>query len=309
MKPIERVAVYGMGAVGAVYAYRLHKYLGKENVAVLCKGERKDRYKKTPFCINGETIPFYLTEPESEKNPYELILIGVKYEQLSEAVREIAPCVGKDTIILSLLNGIDTEEELQKTYGEDKVPRCFVVGIDTLRKGTTINFQSLGQIFLGFDNNSMFADHLARIGQLFDRVGIPYVISDQMKKEQWWKFMLNAAMNQISAVLNIPYGPFQSDAHVQELSRMVCEEVKKLAQKEGVFLDETDMDRFFKVANKLSATGITSMCADVRAKRQTEVEMLSGVINRLGRKHGIPTPCNTALYHMIQYIQSHYPIS
>jgi 2-dehydropantoate 2-reductase len=233
-------------------------------------------------------------------------MIGVKYAQLPQAVADIAPCVGENTVILSLLNGIDTEEALQAAYGKDKVPRCFVVAIDTLRVGTTINTHSHGRIVFGFDDNKKHADQLARIGRLLGNCGIDYVISDRMEREQWWKFMLNAAMNQLSAVLDITYGAFKEDTHIRELCRLVCEEVVAVAGSMGVSMDESDIDRFYKVIPDLSETGITSMCADVRGKRPTEVEMLAGVINRLGRLHGVPTPYNTALYHMIRYIESHY---
>jgi 2-dehydropantoate 2-reductase len=121
---------------------------------------------------------------------------------------------------------------------------------------------------------------------------------------QWWKFMLNAAMNQLSAVLNLPYAAFQEDPHVRQMCRLVCEEVIAVANAEGIPMGEPDIERFFKVAVDLSATGITSMCADVRNKRKTEVEMLAGVINRLGERHKVPTPYNTALYHMIRYIRN-----
>lgn len=306
MKKTERVAIVGMGAVGAVYAAFLHRYLGRGNVAVLCEGERKERYQKNPFCINGEIIDFDFVEPDAVKEPYDLILVGVKYGQLQKTAAKIAPCVGEGTIILSLLNGIDTEEALQTAYGEEKVPRCFVVGIDTLRVGTKVDYASLGTIFFGFSENEKHKEKIKSITELFEGAKIPLVVSDRMEKEQWWKFMLNCAMNQLSAVLNIPYGYFRTDPHVRELSRKVCQEVVDVANRAGISMGQADIDRYFAVAEDLSEGGITSMCADVRNHRKTEVEMLSGVVNRLGEKYGIATPYNTMLFHMIKFIETHY---
>ena len=116
--------------------------------------------------------------------------------------------------------------------------------------------------------------------------------------------MLNVGINQISAILKAPYGVFQTLPDAQKLFSSACREVLPLAQKEGVSLSEVDISECLKVFKTLSPVSKTSMLQDVEAGRKTEVESFALAVINLGKKHGIPTPVNEMLYHMIRVLET-----
>ena len=81
--------------------------------------KRKKAYQETVFTINGEKVLFNLVEYFNAV-PFDLIIIAVKGTALEEAIKEIKKCVDKNTIIISVLNGIDSERLLVNTMGEKK---------------------------------------------------------------------------------------------------------------------------------------------------------------------------------------------
>ena len=109
---IKSIDIVGLGALGVMYADFFTKTLGKENVCILADKERIERYKKEQITFNGEVCDFNYCDAVKESKPSELILFAVKYGALETAMEENAHLVGENTILLSVLNGIRSEEDL-----------------------------------------------------------------------------------------------------------------------------------------------------------------------------------------------------
>jgi 2-dehydropantoate 2-reductase len=120
--------------------------------------------------------------------------------------------------------------------------------------------------------------------------------------------MMNVSVNQVTAVLRLPYGALQSKGagceipEARSLVEKAMREVIAVANAEGIGLDESDIGSSFDIINLLSAEGFTSMCQDVLAGRKTELEMFSPVVTELARKHGISVPVNETLYLQLRTI-------
>ena len=105
---IKNVAMIGAGAIGGVYSYSLHKLLG-DNFAFIANGKRKERLEKEGLYLNGEHFnPKVVSSDEDIK--FDLIIVSVKNYQLQSAIEDMRNLVGKNTIILTLLNGISSRE-------------------------------------------------------------------------------------------------------------------------------------------------------------------------------------------------------
>jgi 2-dehydropantoate 2-reductase len=210
--------------------------------------------------------------------------------------------VGPDTIILSLLNGISSEEEIYSIYKNDHILYSMSVEIDAVRTNSEIRFSTRGRIEYGDKNNSMSEDVIA-VKTLFDSVGIHYKISDNIMHTMWWKFMINVGINQTSAVLKAPYGVFQKVPAAYQWVEATMREVVAISQKVGTGLTEEDVKVFWPILNNLSPKGKTSMLQDVEAGRKTEVDHFAGKVRELGEKYNVPTPINNQLYRMIHIIE------
>jgi len=297
VRRISRTVVCGAGAVGSAHAARLFD-LDPEGVALVAGGDRLDRYRREGITVNGRRYGFHLLSAGERGPPADLLLVAVKQHHLAAAVEEVRGYVGPRTVVVSLLNGISSEGVLGAAFGSEKVLHAFVVGTDAVREGTVTRYGSIGRIVFGTASNDPADPRVAAVRDLLERAGIPHVVPEDILREQWWKFMLNVGVNQVSAVLGAPYGAFALP-EVGDLARDAMREVVAVAAREGVALSEADVERCFPILASLAPEGKTSMLQDVDAGRKTEVEIFAGSVVALGRKHGVSTPLNEALGRLI----------
>jgi 2-dehydropantoate 2-reductase len=299
-KQIKTAHIIGLGAVGATYGSILHNY-DKNCAKIIVDANRFPKYQEG-IVINQKRYYFDLLVPGEVNQKADLIIIAVKGLDLHRAIDTIAPLVGSDTIILSLLNGITSEDTLSRVFGRDKVLHSFCVALDSVRENDEVNFSNSGRIVFG-EYYPEVKGKAALVAELFSKAGISYSIPDNILKEMWWKFMLNVGINQTSAILRAPYGVYNSIPEAQKLLVSVCREVIPLAEKEGVNLSEADIEEYIRIIKGLSPSGKTSMMQDIEAGRKTEVESFALEVINLGKKHNIPTPLNEMLYLMIRVLE------
>jgi 2-dehydropantoate 2-reductase len=301
MKTIKSVSLIGLGAIGATYGGKLHDTL-KDSFKVVVNEERIQHYQKSEIKINEQVYHFHYVTPETQTKPADLVIFAVKNDDLPQAICDMKYHIGPNTIILSLLNGISSEEAIYNACQNKHILYSMSVEIDALRVDRDIRYTTIGRICYGGKDDSSLPDILA-VKNLFDRVGIPYEISDNIAHTMWWKFMINVGINQTSAVLKAPYGVFQKLPLAYEWVETAMYEVVALSEKAGVYLTKEDVKKFWPILNNLSPEGKTSMLQDIEAGRKTEVDYFAGKVCELGKKYEVPTPVNDQLYKMIHIIE------
>lgn len=296
------VAILGAGAMGAVYATSFLEAPGF-STSVLARADRYDRLQRQGWVVNGTSVSIPVLDPDEATAPADLIIVAVKHHHLPAAVHDLKNLVGSQTTILSVMNGLDSEQVIGAIYGMDKVLYAIAVGIDAVRQGNQVTFTKPGKLYFGEANNTPIGPRVRRVQAILDRAGIVHETPPDMIRMLWWKFMVNVAVNQASAVMQAPYGVFQSSPDARALSDALMREVIVLAQAEGVNLVEQDVDDWYPFLRTLSPHGKTSMLQDIEAGRKTEVEMFGGKIVELGKLHGIPTPINETLLRIIRVLE------
>jgi 2-dehydropantoate 2-reductase len=297
---MKNIYIIGAGAIGASYAAVLHNY-NADCVTIVADKERCERYKKG-FIINNEEYIFNTITPEEISENVDFVIVAVKNQHLKEAMDSIEKAVGENTIIMSLLNGISSEEILGERFGMDKLVYSMCVGIDAVRLGNETTYSQLGKIFFGNKDNEVLSDKVVWIKDLFDKADMPYEIPIDMYRKLWWKFMVNTGANQISALLRAPYKVLKYDEKARNLMRKTMEEVISVSIPEDINLNDEDYLQWLKVLDGLSDEGKTSMLQDVEAGRKTEVELFAGTVVELGKKHKVPTPYNEIWLSMLSII-------
>jgi len=301
---IKNISIIGAGAMGAVYARMLYD-MDAGCVSFVARGERLERLRREGLIINGKLYNIPVISPEEQTTPAGLIIVAVKNQHLDYAIHDMRNCVGPETIIISVMNGIESEEQIGAVYGVDKVLYCVALGIDALREGNRVIYTMQGKLFFGESSNHPSpTQRVKRVQELFNRAGIVYETPPDMLHVLWWKFMINVGINQASAVLRAPYAVFQTSSEARALMTSAMREVIALAQKAGVNLSESDISGFDPFLARLSPQGKTSMLQDVEAGRKTEVEMFAGQVIALGKQYDIPVPVNQMLFDKITAIES-----
>jgi 2-dehydropantoate 2-reductase len=304
MKPaINKISIVGAGAMGAVYAGLLYD-MDSRCISFVARGDRMERIRREGLLVNGKFYNIPVLSPEDHAVPADLVIVAVKNQHLDDAIRDMRNCVGPETVIISVMNGIDSEEEIGAAYGMDKVLYCVSLGIDALREDNRVIYTTQGTLFFGEATNPSPTQRVKRVQELFSKAGIVYETPADMKRVLWRKFMINVGINQASAVLHATYSVFQTSQEAQNLMESAMREVIGLAQKAGVNLSEEDIRGFKPILARLNPQGKTSMLQDVEAGRKTEVEMFAGRVIELGRHYKVPVPVNQMLFDQITEIES-----
>ncbi|MGD9146240.1 MAG: ketopantoate reductase family protein [Anaerolineae bacterium] len=302
MQEIKRVIILGAGAMGAFFASRFFEAPGFET-ALLARGERHRRLQRDGLVVNGVHQAIPVVHPDRAPWTADLVIVALKHHHLPIAVPDLRGVVGDGTTLVSVMNGLDSEETLAAAYGSEKVLYATSVGIDAQRQGNQISYSAPGKHYVGQARNDTISPQVRRVQAAFERAGIVYVTPPDMIRILWWKFMINVGMNQASAVMNAPYGTFQAHPAAQAVMETLMREVIALAEVLGVDLGPQDVDDWYPVLQTLSPQGKTSMLQDIAAGRKTEVEMFAGKVVELGREHNVPTPANRLMLDIIHVLE------
>ena len=290
-----KVRIIGAGAVGAVVGWKLYKHA---DLAFIVDEERKERYSGG-LAVNGEVIDFRFLTP-SEADTADLLIFAVKNFSLEDAADEASPFVGENTVILSLLNGIEAEEKLSERFGAEKVLYGFITDLSSVHDGTeTTCFSGGGNIVFSEKDNTRSV-RVEEIAALFDEAGQRYTIPENIMHEKWWKFMLNTCFNTFSAILIADYAAISSNSDFIRAVRLEAREVQTVAKKEGVIITQDDIEEMIRRVTALQDHGKTSMLQDVLSHRETENRYFAGAVSRLGKKHSVETPISDFLSILLE---------
>jgi len=302
MSSIQNISLIGTGAMGSFYASKLFD-MDRNCISLIADGERYERLREKGFYVNNRQYILPVIRPDDAAPPSDLVIVAVKHHHLPKAVADIKRRVGEKTIIMSVMNGIDSEEQLGAAYGMEKILYAVAVGIDALREDNRLTYTTQGKLFFGEAKNPVISERVKDVQALFDSAGIAYETPVDMIRILWWKFMINVGINQASAVLGAPYSAFQTSQEARELMESAMKEVMAIAGEAKVDLSEKDIENWYSVLSGLSPEGKTSMLQDVEARRKTEVDMLAGKVIELGKRYDIPTPVNQKILETIKKIE------
>ncbi|MBW2560315.1 MAG: ketopantoate reductase family protein [Deltaproteobacteria bacterium] len=305
MREIRKVAVLGAGAMGAYFASRFFDTAGFSTV-LIAEGDRLERLRAEGLVVNGKPYAIPAIHPDEAASPVDLIIVALKHHHLEEAVHGLEKLVGDSTTIISVMNGLESEEYIGSIYGMDKMLYAISVAIDALRQGNRITYTKPGKHYFGEARNTRhLSQRVLRVQEAFERAGIVHETPEDMIRMMWWKFMVNVGMNQASAVMRAPYGVFQTSPEAQRLMEVLMQEVIALTDVMDVNLTNRDIEEWYSFLNILSPQGKTSMLQDIEAGRKTEVEIFGGKVVDLGKTHGVATPVNQTLLQIIRVLEQY----
>lgn len=303
MRDIKNVLICGIGAVGSIYANKINEY-NNNCLKVLVDKNRLESYTKTPKIFNGKPLKFNYILPDNNDYKTDLIIIATKFDALSDVIKNIKNFIKEDTIIMSLLNGVTSEEIIAQEYGWQHTLLSYFIGHSAMRSGNNITYDGIGKIVFGIKENAgTNTEDLQTVKNFFDKAGIVYEIPQDMHRALWLKYMLNVSSNQPSAILKMTFGQMQSNTKFLEFLKKIMKEVQNIAKAEGVNNTDTMIDEALTSFHKMIPNGKTSMLQDIEAGRKTEVEMFAGTMIKLGEKYNIPTPYNQVLKDLVDIIE------
>ena len=299
MRKIREVAIIGLGAMGAGYAWQIAEC----NKDVVLYGIVKDsrRYREKPVLVNGRKLSLqYCSFEEQMNHPMDLIIVAVKSYNLPDVIKHMASMVGPDTKILSLLNGLTSEEKLIQAFGDGHVLYATVTGADANKNGNQVTFNKAGCLHFGEKiNKGQYSGPVREVAAFLEESGIDYQIPEDMEHKLLEKFLINVGCNQTSTAYQMNYGQMRESEGAMETMRSAQREVIALANHFGVSLSEENIRAWEDSLQNLTSQGRSSMLQDYWQGRPLEMDILGDTVLELGRKAGIAVPVNEMLSNKI----------
>lgn len=294
---IKQVALLGAGGIGSYFVWGMSKALGK-NFSVIADGARAERLKREGLDINGEHFPLNVKTAQ-EAAGCDLLIVAVKYYSLASALDTIRELVGPQTIVISLLNGVDSEEVIAQAVGKEHVVWS-MIRFSVQRQGshTVFDPETAEGLFYGERDTPEKTERIAALEAFFSNTQVRSHAVPNIVQLQWKKFMINISGNLPQAVLGVGYGAYFDSEHVAFLRCRLQEEVQKTAATLGISLELPDPTKavFGKAAR-------FSTLQDLDAKRHTEVDMFLGVLIQKAEEQGIDLPYSKYTYHAIKALE------
>ena len=302
---IQTTAIIGMGALGLMYADTIAKARGRESVSFVMNKERLQKYKDVVFTCNGEEKTFQMRDCE-EMEPVDLLIVAVKYNGLPDAMKDMRKCVGENTIIMSVMNGITSEKMIAEEFGMEKLIDTVAQGMDAMKFGSELRFTQMGELHIGAEAGQK-QENVDAVAEFFDDIHMPYVVEEDILFRMWAKFMLNVGINQTCMAYETTYsGALTEGTEANHTLIAAMREVITLSNAENIGLTEKDLWLYIDILKTLDPEGVPSMRQDGIARRYSEVEMFAGTVIKMAEKHGIDTPANRLLYQKVKAIEATY---
>ena len=294
---IQNVALVGAGAVGGYFIWGLNDKKDI-NFSVIAKDERKKRLEEQGLVINEKNYNPLVLTPE-EAGVVDLIMIASKQDALEEIAEDIKPMVGADTMVMSLLNGVSSEEIIGSVIGMEHMLYS-IMRIASMREGNAINFypEITKGLFVGEKGCSEPTERMLAIEELFKGSGVRCNFVEDIINEMWVKYAGNVSQNLPQAILGIGYGAYSDSKHVEFIANSLWNEVARIASVKGV-----------NIPNELVLFGGSmpqarfSTLQDLDAGRRTEIEIFAGDMIRMGKEYGVEVPYCECVYHMIKALE------
>lgn len=288
---IKKVAIIGVGAIGSYFVWGL-----ENKCTIITDGARKERLQKEGIFINDEHYNLCVKDYE-KAGKFDLVLICTKYDGLVSVCQKVSSLLHDDTIVLSLLNGVDSEEILSQ-YIDSKHIIHSLMRIASKRENNHIYFDpsvTLGVFFGSVCNDEEKIDTLVKF---FDTTSIRYHVMDDILQDMWIKYASNIANNLPQAITQIPSVAIDSE-HGSYISKRLWDEVYTIAKAKGISIPEQKIS-FGSIVPKSSKF---STLQDIEAKRHTEIDMFLGVLIRYGKELHIDLPFSEYTYHLIKILE------
>jgi 2-dehydropantoate 2-reductase len=308
--PIERVCVVGAGVIGSLYAGHLASLC---DVSVLTRrAEHAQALNDRGLRISGKSdlaARVFATADPADLHDFDLGIVATKATQLEDAAATLAGRAPGATM-MTIQNGLGAEE-LLRAKGDWPLISAVTFMSGVRHSDTHVEYELDTETWLGPFAGTTTYEQAQEIEQLLVDAGLLARAFPDLRPAQWSKLIFNATVNTTAALTNLPH--VSAFAAVDEptdlgiLVRDLMDEGKAVAAAAGIDLHEDPWEmnvHAVKRGETLAAEGhyahVPSMLEDVRSRRPTEVDFITGALVREAKQHGVPVPLHEAMYRLVK---------
>jgi 2-dehydropantoate 2-reductase len=294
-----KIAMMGSGGVGGFFGGRLAN--AGYDVTFIARGRHLAAMRENGLTIESKAqgdihvAKVKATDDPATVGPVDLVVLSVKLWDTEDAARAIRPMIGPDTGVVSLQNGVIKDDILRSVLDEKHIMGGVgYVATHISRPGVIDQVGTMQRIIVGeYDGReSARARYLHKA--LLD-AGVAAELSKDIRRAIWEKYVFLVGLSGTTTAMRSTLGPIRSNPQTRAFLLDVMREVVAVGRALGVALDADFAEQRLKFADTLPVDMTSSMHHDLERGNRLEVEWLSGGVVTLGRKAGVPTPCNRAI--------------
>ena len=293
----------GSGGVGGLYGGRLAQ--AGCDVTFVARGAHLAAMRDAGLLIENETLgnvqikPVKVTDDPLSAGTPDLIILGVKLWDTEAVAKLLRPIVGPNTAVLSLQNGVVKDDILRGVLGDAAVMGGVAyVGTHIARPGVIRQVGTLQRLVFGEYDGKKSARAEALLTALL-KAGIQAELSGDIRRTLWEKYTFLVGLSGTTATMRSTIGPVRENAQARAFLHDLMKEAVAVGRALGVALPENYADDRLAFADSVPGTMDSSLHHDLRNGNRLEVEWLAGGVVQLGKKVGVPTPCNRAVWDML----------
>lgn len=294
----ESLLIVGSGAMACLFAARLIA-AGIPVIMLANWQEGLDSLQLHGITLvegdgSQKIFPVKATDNPQECKGISLALVLVKSWQTTRSAEQLAVCLSSQGLALTLQNGLNNIEILNRFLGQERVALgVMTIGAYLLAPGV-VKQAGDGEITLG--------EHprLGRVTELLTKAGFSLASTQNLNGLIWGKLVINAAINPLSALFEIPNGEIVNNPYTRRIMREIVTEVVAVAQAQGISLTFPDATEAVEAVVYRTAENRSSMLQDIQRGAPTEIDAICGAIVQAGEKTGVETPINRLLWQLIK---------
>ena len=288
-----KIAVMGSGGVGGYFGARLAA--AGSDVTFIARGAHLAAIESRGLQIRSplgdvHIHPAAACDDPSGVGPVDIVLFATKLYDRQIAGELCKPFIGTDTAVISLLNGVDSEDQLGRILGPQHVVGGVArISAEIAEPGVIRHHSNFASIEFGeFDGRR--SDRLQAFLGAAEEARIDAQLCDDINAAIWRKFIMLASFSAITTLTRLAAGPIRDNPESWKLMQAAADETGAVARARGVRLAENAVDNIVGVIRMLPRTMKSSMLMDLERGNRLELEWLSGEVCRAGSKTGVDTP-------------------
>ncbi len=301
-----RVAVVGAGAVGSYFGGMLAR--AGAPVTMIGRAAFVEAVRNSGLFLDTvhfqERVKVEASTEIADAKGADLVLFCVKTTDTAEAAKELAKFLSPATIVASLQNGVNNQEEIHSVSGIEALPMVVYVAAAMAAPGH-IKHLGRGDLVVGPKN-----ERTEKLATLFEKAKVPCRITENIHGELWTKLVWNCALNAVSGLGKVTYGEIIASEDAKRVVEAAVYEVLAVAHAKkisppGLEDPKAALAGAFKIAEQMSGTR-SSTAQDMARGKRTEIDSLNGYVARVGAELGVATPVNHTLYTLVKLQEQNF---
>lgn len=307
MQKKYRIAILGIGGVGGFLGGKLaeaYSHSTDVEIIFIARGSNAQAIKENGLKLitpAGEMIvrPDIIADDTDPIGEIDLLICCTKTYDLENSMKALSSSVTPDTLILPVLNGVDSTEKVQSFLPGAKVLQgCIYLVSKLIAPGMV---QQRGEFYsLHFGGDKTLSAEMTRLLDLFKQANINAVLEDNIHEKMWSKFSFISPIATYTSAYNISIGKIlESDEHKSALKKLMAELVT-LAKAQHIDLPADSIEKNFLTMGKLPYEATSSMQADFANNKPTELETLTGSVVRKATEKGVQLDSYADMYQLLR---------